>query len=184
MVVVVVVVVVAVVRGAVVEAAAGLMEKAEVCSSRVVGHEGWYDAPLAVGGGAPLSCCRIVVTHTPDTAPILMRYAAHLQLSGHTHGGQVCLPRGDNRPVPAWLYEDIGGASIKKRAWAYYRSLRNWEWASGLHLLREQGADPDDPTMARYLFVTRGIGSHCPGRFACRPEVAIIDIEICPSDAE
>jgi predicted MPP superfamily phosphohydrolase len=34
----------------------------------------------------------IVVTHTPDNAPIAARHGASLVLSGHTHGGQVLLP--------------------------------------------------------------------------------------------
>jgi predicted MPP superfamily phosphohydrolase len=34
----------------------------------------------------------IVITHTPDNAPIAARHGASLVLSGHTHGGQVHLP--------------------------------------------------------------------------------------------
>ncbi len=35
---------------------------------------------------------RILLYHTPDLAPIAARLGYDLQLSGHTHGGQVCLP--------------------------------------------------------------------------------------------
>jgi len=34
----------------------------------------------------------IMLTHTPDNAPIAARHGASLVLSGHTHGGQVVLP--------------------------------------------------------------------------------------------
>lgn len=34
----------------------------------------------------------IVLSHTPDNAPVVARHGASLVLSGHNHGGQVCLP--------------------------------------------------------------------------------------------
>jgi len=35
---------------------------------------------------------RVVLSHNPDTKDILQPYRWDLMLSGHTHGGQVCLP--------------------------------------------------------------------------------------------
>jgi uncharacterized protein len=35
---------------------------------------------------------RIFLYHTPDLAPVAAKLGYDLQLSGHTHGGQVCLP--------------------------------------------------------------------------------------------
>jgi len=35
---------------------------------------------------------RILLHHSPDIAPHLTRGSVDLQLAGHTHGGQVCLP--------------------------------------------------------------------------------------------
>ncbi len=34
----------------------------------------------------------ILLSHTPDNAPAAARHGASLVLSGHTHGGQICLP--------------------------------------------------------------------------------------------
>lgn len=44
--------------------------------------------------GIPTDACAILLSHTPEA----YRHAAHcgfaLMLSGHTHGGQICLPGG------------------------------------------------------------------------------------------
>jgi predicted MPP superfamily phosphohydrolase len=37
-------------------------------------------------------CFYLLLYHTPDLAPEAARLGIDLQLSGHTHGGQVCLP--------------------------------------------------------------------------------------------
>ncbi len=34
----------------------------------------------------------ILLSHTPDNAPVAARHGANLILSGHNHGGQVCFP--------------------------------------------------------------------------------------------
>ncbi|MFM8006799.1 MAG: metallophosphoesterase, partial [Dolichospermum sp.] len=34
----------------------------------------------------------IVLSHNPDTAEILQKWRVDLQLSGHTHGGQIVIP--------------------------------------------------------------------------------------------
>lgn len=38
------------------------------------------------------SDCKILLAHTPDTVPAASQLAIDLVVSGHTHGGQVCLP--------------------------------------------------------------------------------------------
>ncbi|MGD0533342.1 MAG: hypothetical protein ABSA62_14025 [Methyloceanibacter sp.] len=64
----------------------------------------------------------ILISHTPE----VYRHAAHadfnLLLSGHTHGGQICLPGGIpitlHSVLPrsmgsgAWKYHDIGYTSV------------------------------------------------------------------------
>ncbi|MGC9452494.1 MAG: metallophosphoesterase [Oceanipulchritudo sp.] len=37
---------------------------------------------------------RILLSHSPQVAPVAQEAGFHLMLSGHTHGGQVCLPGG------------------------------------------------------------------------------------------
>jgi hypothetical protein len=43
---------------------------------------------------------RILLAHFPDTADRLPRGAFHLVLSGHMHGGQICLPLPGGRRQP------------------------------------------------------------------------------------
>jgi len=45
----------------------------------------------------PREACTILLSHSPETYREAARLGFHLHLSGHTHGGQICLPGG--RPV-------------------------------------------------------------------------------------
>lgn len=38
------------------------------------------------------SSCRVVLSHNPDSKDLLKPFSWDLLLSGHTHGGQVCIP--------------------------------------------------------------------------------------------
>jgi uncharacterized protein len=42
--------------------------------------------------GVPVSAFKVALMHEPDVADEIARYPVQLQLSGHSHGGQVCLP--------------------------------------------------------------------------------------------
>jgi hypothetical protein len=64
----------------------------------------------------PSSCPRIVLAHNPDTAELLQHYRVDLQLSGHTHGGQIIFPGLGSLPefasrtlpfLPSWLRQQI-----------------------------------------------------------------------------
>ena len=46
----------------------------------------------------PVETPRIVLSHNPDSAKILQKWRVDLQLSGHTHGGQVGIPNFENIP--------------------------------------------------------------------------------------
>jgi predicted MPP superfamily phosphohydrolase len=52
-------------------------------------HRDDLDAALQ---GVPAPAFKIALVHVPDLADKVARRPVQLQLSGHTHGGQVCLP--------------------------------------------------------------------------------------------
>jgi uncharacterized protein len=112
---------------------------------------------------------RIVLSHNPDSAKTLQRWRVDLQLSGHTHGGQVVLP--GYGPVVTLLKQVR--RSLPKE---WQRSLlilnqgcdkvvQHWEWAQGLHQVGEN-----------LLYVNRGLGTYLPGRLFCPPEVTVLTL--------
>ena len=44
--------------------------------------------------GIPQGACSILLSHSPTTYDEARHYGFNLMLSGHTHGGQICLPGG------------------------------------------------------------------------------------------
>lgn len=112
---------------------------------------------------------RLVLAHNPDTAELLQSLRADLQLSGHTHGGQVQIPGLGSLPtlvqkarpfLPQWIiqrtpYLKDGCDSV----------VRHWEWVSGLHQVG-----------SNYLYVNRGLGTYLPGRFFCPPELTVLTL--------
>lgn len=92
---------------------------------------------------------RMVLTHYPDAVHLLGPIAPHLTLAGHTHGGQVCLPR------RGW--RGRGG-----RALITHDSLDK-SLAQGLHRID-----------GRWLHIGRGFGcsalrlrAFCPAEVTC-----------------
>lgn len=57
----------------------------------------WNARAFAVDPVPPAGAVRIALTHFPDTVELVARLSPHIVLAGHTHGGQVCLPR--RRPL-------------------------------------------------------------------------------------
>ncbi|MEX0271773.1 metallophosphoesterase [Leptolyngbyaceae cyanobacterium UHCC 1019] len=111
---------------------------------------------------------RIVLSHNPDTAEILQKWRIDLQLSGHTHGGQVFVPGMGNMahrlsefyrnlPQPVKRYVPL----LKQCAC----TMKHWEWAQGLHVVGDN-----------QLYVNRGLGTYLPGRLWCPPEVTVITL--------
>jgi len=44
--------------------------------------------------GIPQGACSILLSHSPETFDTARHYGFNFMLSGHTHGGQICLPGG------------------------------------------------------------------------------------------
>lgn len=116
----------------------------------------------------PATPC-IVLSHNPDTADVLQQWRIDLQLSGHTHGGQIIIPkmgpalfyyRKILRKIPMKIRRRV--PFLRKE----YSVVRHWEWAQGLHKVGKN-----------QLYVNRGLGTYFPGRLFCPPEVTVITLE-------
>ncbi|MEB3336711.1 MAG: metallophosphoesterase [Leptolyngbyaceae bacterium] len=113
---------------------------------------------------------RIVLSHNPDSAEKLKPWRVDLQLSGHTHGGQIVIP--GLGPVPSWFqtHRKKIPKSMRRRIPYLQEScqqvVRHWEWAQGLHLVGQN-----------FLYVNRGLGTYLPGRLFCPPELTIFTLQ-------
>ncbi|MEM7771244.1 MAG: metallophosphoesterase [Cyanobacteria bacterium P01_E01_bin.6] len=112
---------------------------------------------------------RIVLSHNPDSAVHLQPWRVDLQISGHTHGGQVVLP--GLGPLPS-MYQKLRRYVPKKlRRWVpymredCYKVVKHWEWAQGFHTVG-----------ANTLYVNRGLGTYFPGRCFCPPELTVFTL--------
>jgi uncharacterized protein len=111
---------------------------------------------------------RLVLSHNPDSAEYLQRWRVDLQLSGHTHGGQVVIPGlGHVGQVCAGIYRALPKpiARLIPIIGTFHRTLKHWEWVEGLHQVG-----------ANQLYVNRGLGTYFPGRLYCPPELTLITL--------
>jgi len=111
---------------------------------------------------------RIVLSHNPDTAEPLQQWRVDLQLSGHTHGGQVVIPGFGPAPILMEMLRPHIPKPIQR--WipfmrASTKVVKHWEWAQGLHQVGKN-----------QLYINRGLGSYAPGRLFCPPEVTVITL--------
>lgn len=91
----------------------------------------------------------LLLAHEPDFADRTDAFRVDLQLSGHSHGGQVRLP------IIGELMTPPGGRV----------------YVQGLYQLE----DRDVPS---YVYTSRGIGTtHIPIRFLCRPELTVLTLK-------
>ncbi|MBD2663424.1 hypothetical protein B6N60_03308 [Richelia sinica FACHB-800] len=112
---------------------------------------------------------RIVLSHNPDTASLLTKWRVDLQLSGHTHGGQIAIP--GFGPALTYYRKIIQKIPYKiKRYLPFlqrnYSGVRHCEWLQGLHHVGNN-----------QLYVNRGLGTYPPGRLFCPPELTIITLD-------
>ncbi len=111
---------------------------------------------------------RLILSHNPDSAKALQKWRVDLQLSGHTHGGQIVIP--GIGPFPRFITERGQSLPSVIRHYIPYfkncsRVFKNWQWSQGFHKLGNN-----------QLYVNRGLGSYAPGRLFCPPEVTIINL--------
>ncbi|MBC7234618.1 MAG: metallophosphoesterase [Chloroflexi bacterium] len=112
------------------------------------GWSGHPDLSLALAG-RPADAVTLLMAHEPDLADETVRDGrVHLQLSGHSHGGQVRLP-------------GVGALLLPFMARKYDQGLYRLTSGSG----------------GLWLYTNRGIGvNNPPVRFGCRPEVTLFTL--------
>ena len=124
--------------------------------------------PTVLGQLEP-TVTRLVISHNPDTAELLSAWRVDLQLSGHTHGGQVYIPglgtgpevwQSIRRRVPKFIRNRVPYLSDR-----CFRTVRHWEWCRGLHAVGDN-----------QLYINRGLGTYFPGRFLCSPALTVLTL--------
>jgi uncharacterized protein len=112
-------------------------------------HIAWHD--LRVAPRSSPERFGFAVMHSPDSAPETAALGYDLMVAGHTHGGQVCLPR---------LGALVTNCSLPSRL------------VSGL--IRMGGA-------VMYISPGLGTSKYAPFRFFCRPEATLLELHPRPA---
>ena len=126
-----------------------------------------FDPAIALDS-IPADIPRIVLSHNPDSARVLKKWRVDLQLSGHTHGGQVVIP--NYGPVASLLPKIRQYVPKSLRNHLPYikdcaQVVRHWNWSQGWHQVEKN-----------QLYINRGLGTYFPGRINCPPEVTVITL--------
>ncbi len=74
-------------------------------------------------GAIPLGAFSILLTHTPEIYRQAAHAGFHLLLSGHTHGGQICLPGGIPITLDSVLPRRFGKGAWRHHAMQGYTSV-------------------------------------------------------------
>ncbi|WP_019500387.1 metallophosphoesterase [Pseudanabaena sp. PCC 6802] len=125
--------------------------------------------PKLVMDRIPIHIPRIVLSHNPDSAEDLQPWRVDLQLSGHTHGGQIVIPGigpivGKMQTIHRSLPKQVTRAFPFLRP-GCHKVVDRWEWSEGLHKVGNN-----------LLYINRGLGTYMPGRLFCPPEVTVITL--------
>jgi len=114
----------------------------------------------------------LLLAHNPDTAVSVRQHRVDLQLSGHTHGGQIALPL--LGPVIALIKRvhdllpgRLQGLVPGRR---HFHVVKNWNWASGWGRCERTNGG------INLIYTNRGLASHPPGRFWCAPELTVFTL--------
>jgi predicted MPP superfamily phosphohydrolase len=114
---------------------------------------------------------RVILTHRPDSATFLslLPGSSIIQLSGHSHGGQVCLPslsapEKGGYPIFAVFQNIIQSLPFRKKAKS---NSRSFDWNLGRAGLHSFGLDKN-----YFIHTTGGLATHPPARLFCPPEVS------------
>jgi predicted MPP superfamily phosphohydrolase len=71
----------------------------------------------------PHDACSILLSHTPEIYRQAAHAGFHLLLSGHTHGGQICLPGGVAITLDSVLPRRLGAGSWRHHGMVGYTSV-------------------------------------------------------------
>jgi predicted MPP superfamily phosphohydrolase len=144
------------------------------------------DAALAALGTRADSVDVLVLSHNPDSAPIVngLFPEAQLMLSGHTHGGQICLPGVPLPPLWGRFVFALLPRFVQRLLPSPHRVIQEWGRYSGLYeiagesfrqLPRSEGLEARAKAK-NLLYINRGLGTHFPFRLFCSPEITVIDM--------
>eukprot|EP01117_Protostelium_nocturnum_P002280 TRINITY_DN12934_c0_g1_i1.p1 TRINITY_DN12934_c0_g1~~TRINITY_DN12934_c0_g1_i1.p1 ORF type:complete len:350 (+),score=92.95 TRINITY_DN12934_c0_g1_i1:150-1199(+) len=121
-----------------------------------------------------ISPLTLVLSHNPETAHNLSKYSYTIQFSGHTHGGQICIPftkiplikylRPFVSRLPNFLTKGLPGLLSRN-------DRVTWKWFQGLHEVKRKGREGSN-----WLYTSRGLASSL--RFFCDPEVTLFQIHL------